>query len=276
MKLNSSSPVKGTKGKTIKIVLISISFLLLVIIGFGFLYWNTHKNKIVKTELEKAIVKNNKGFYKISYDDMKIDEAAGYLTARNMKVRFDSTRYQSSELENKVPSMVFNIDIPEINIIGVRTTRALLDKEIVGRKLEIKNPIIDLQYTYKGKDAIRNVPTQEIYRQILGDMDMIQIDSVLITGAQIRTSNRNSGKLIIEVKDVDFSLTDVKVDSAAYMDNSRFLFAKDVKVKVAKIAWPSPNRLYDYIAENISLNSTAKTLLVDQILVRPRLGENAL
>jgi hypothetical protein len=275
MELNSEAKVKENKRNRGKIVLISILFFVLAIIGFGFLYWNTHKNKIIKTELEKAIVKNNKGFYKISYDDMKIDETAGYLSARNMKVRFDSTRYQTSELENKVPSMVFNIDIPEINVIGVRTSRALLDKEIVGRKLEIKNPIIDLQYTYKGKDAIRNVPTQEIYRQILGDMDMIQIDSVLITGAQIRTSNRNSGKLIIDVKDVDFSLKDVKVDSAAYMDRSRFLFAKDVKVKVAKIAWPSPNRLYDYIAKNISLNSAAGTLSVNQIFISPRLGENA-
>ena len=85
----------------------------------------------------------------------------------------------------KNPPMVFNIDIPEINVVGVRTTRALLDKEIVGRKLEIKNPVIDLQYTYKGKDSIRSVPTEEIYRQILGDLDMIQIDSVLITVAHI-------------------------------------------------------------------------------------------
>jgi len=275
MELNSESKVKEKRRRRSKIVIISILCFLLAIIGFGFLYWNTHKNNIIKTELEKAIVKNNKGFYKISYDDMKIDETAGYLSARNMKVRFDSARYQSSELENKVPSIVFNIDIPEINVIGVRTTRALLDKEIVGRKLEIKNPIIDLQYTYKGKDSIRNVPTQEIYRQILGDMDMIQIDSVLITGAQIRTSNRNSGKLIIDVKDVDFSLIDVKVDSAAYMDSTRLLFAKGINVNVSKIAWPSQNRRYDYIADNISLNSTAKTLSVNQILISPRLGENA-
>src|SRR4030095_13037647 len=34
-------------------------------------------------------------------------------------------------------------------------------------------------------------------------------------------------------------------------------------------------RLYDYIAGNISLNSTAATLSVNQILIRPRLGENA-
>src|SRR6185436_16041921 len=130
-------------------------------------------------------------------------------------------------------------------------------------------------YTYKGKDSDRNVPTQEVYRQILGNMDMIQIDSVLITGAQIRTSNRNSGKLIIDVKDVDFSLMDVKVDSAAYMDSTRFLFARGINVNVARIVWPSPDRRYDYIAKKIALNSTAGTLSVNQILISPRLGENA-
>ena len=275
MELNSGAKITGNKGNRIKIVLISILLFVLAIIGFGFFYWATHKDKIIKTELEKAIVKNNNGFYKISYDDMKVDEVVGSLTVRNMKLRFDSARYKLAEKENKVPSMVFDIDIPEINVVGVRTTRALLEKEIVGRKLEIKNPIIDLQYTYRGKDSIRNVPTQEVYRQILGNMDMIQFDSVLITGAQIRTSNRNSGKLIIDIKDVDFSLRDLKVDSAAYMDSTRFLFAKGINIKVAKIAWPSSNRRYDFIAQNISLNSTAGTLSVNQILISPRLGENA-
>jgi hypothetical protein len=192
-----------------------------------------------------------------------------------MKLRFDSASYQSFERNGKAPSMVFNIDIPEINVVGVKTTKALLDKEIIGRKLEVKNPVIDLQYTYKGKDSIRNVPTQEIYREILGNMDMIQIDSVLITGAQLRTSSRNTGKLIIDIKKIDLSLIDVKVDSIGSADSTRVLFSKEMNVKVAKIAWPSPNRLYDYIAENISLNSDVRTLSVNQILIRPRLGENA-
>ena len=46
---------------------------------------------------------------------------AGYLSARNMKVRFDSGSLSIIGMENKVPSMVFNIDIPEINVMGVRT-----------------------------------------------------------------------------------------------------------------------------------------------------------
>ena len=60
------------------------------------------------------------------------------------------------------------------------------------------------------------------------------------------------------------------------LDRSRLLILQRVvNVNVAKIAWPSPNGLYDYIAENISLNSIAGTLSVNQILISPRLGENA-
>ena len=275
MELNSSLKVKNTKRNTIKIILVSVSFFLVAAIAVGSWFWTTQKNKIIKTGLEKAIVKSNKGFYKVSYDDMKIDESAGALSIRNMKLRFDSASYRAIEKKGQVPSMVFNIDIPEINVVGVKTAKALLDNEIIGKKLEIKNPVVDLEYTYKGNDSLRNVPTKEMYRQILGNMDLIQVDSVLITGAQLRTSNRNTGKLIIEVNNIDVSLLDVKVDSISSADSTRILFSKDVNVNIAKIAWPSPNRLYDYIAGNISLNSTAATLSVNQFLVKPRLGENA-
>jgi hypothetical protein len=109
----------------------------LAIIGFGFFYWNTHKNKIIKTELEKAIVKNNNGFYKIDYEDMKIDEAAGALSVRTMKLRFDSARYQSLEKENKAPSMVFNVDIPEINVVGVTIFKGIRQTLGIKQPLEV-------------------------------------------------------------------------------------------------------------------------------------------
>jgi hypothetical protein len=124
MQLNS--PLKEIKRNKIKIVLVSISIFLAAIIGFW--YWNTNKNKIIKTELENAIVKSNKGFYKVSYDDMKVDESAGSLSVRNMKLRFDSASYKSAENDDKAPPMIFNIDIPEINVLGVKTTSACLIK----------------------------------------------------------------------------------------------------------------------------------------------------
>lgn len=269
MQISPDNYKKATRHKRVRIILLSISFILIAIIGFGFWYWGTNKNVIIEQELEKAIIKSNDGFYKISYDDMKVDEGTGSLLVSNMKLSYDSLTLE----ENNLP-MLFTIHIPEISVVGVKTKKALLDKEIVGRRLEIKNPVIDLEYTYRGKDSVRNVPTEEIYREVLGNLDLIQIDSVLITNAHVRTSNKKTGKVIIDVKDVDLSLMDLKVDSLSFKDSSRFLFSKSMTINVAKIAWPSPDRLYDYQAENIVLRSSAGNLSIDRISVTPRLGEN--
>ena len=149
----------------------------------------------------------------------------------------------------------------------------MLDKEIVGRKVEIKNPVIDLEYTYTGKDAARNVPTEEIYREVLENLDLIQIDSVLITGARVRTSNKKTGKTIIDVKDIDLALIDLRVDSTSYEDSARYLFSKEFDLRIAKLVWPSPDKLYDYGVNGIALRSANKTLSVKEIAMQPRLDE---
>ena len=269
MEVIARNDKKAIRRRKVKIILLSISFILIALIGFVFWYWSTNKNVIIEKELAKAITKNNEGFYKINYDDMKVDEGTGSLSVTNMKVSYDSLEY----VRKKLP-MLFTINIPEIHVVGVKTKKALLDKEIVGRKLEIKSPVIDLEYTYKGKDSARNVPTDEIYREVLSNLDLIQIDSVLITNARIRTSNKRTGKVIIDVSDIDLSLMDLKVDSLSLKDSSRLLFSKSMTINVAKIGWPSPDKLYNYQAENIELRSSTGNLSIGQVSVIPRLGEN--
>ena len=269
MQISKGNNKKATRHKRIRIKFLSISLILTAIIGFGFWYWGTHKNVIIEKELEKAITKSNEGFYKVSYDDMKVDEGTGSLFVSNMNLSYDSLK-----CKEKKPPMLFTIHIPEISVVGVKTKKALLDKEIVGRKLEIKNPVIDLEYTYRGKDSIRNVPTEEIYRELLSNLDMIQIDSVLIRNARVRTSNKKTGKVIIDVRNVDLSLMDLRVDSLSSKDSSRFLFSKSMTIDIAKIGWPSQDKLYDYQAEKIALRSSTGKLSIDRISVIPRLEEN--
>ena len=45
-------------------------------------------------------------------------------------------------------------------------------------------------------------------------------------------------------------------------------------INVAKIGWPSPDKLYDYQAENIELRSSTGNLSIGQVSVIPGLGEN--
>ena len=262
------------KTRKARIVILSIAIVLIAVISFGFWFWTTNKNAIIENEIEKAITKTQDKFYRISYDDMKIDETTGSLSMVNLKLSYDSAKYRTDAEQGKAPSMLFNIEIPEISVVGVKTRKALLDKEIVGRRLEIKNPVVNLQYTYKGKDSIRNVPTEDIYRELLRNLDLIWIDTVLITDARVRTINKNTGKTMIDISNIDLSLIDLKVDSISYKDSARYLFSKQMNVNIAQISWPSPDKLYKYTAKNISLRSSSRNLSVDRVSMLPALGEN--
>ncbi|MBC7946828.1 MAG: hypothetical protein H7Y42_03035 [Chitinophagaceae bacterium] len=254
---------------------LTIFIVFLAAIGGGLWYWNSNKKTIIKSKIENAITKKSKGFYQIKYDSLELDEVAGYLSISNMHLRYDSNMYAIAQNMGKAPPVILDIFIPKLSVAGVQTPRALIEDEIVGRTLIIKDPVIDISYTYSGNDAKKNVPTREVYKQILGNLDLIQIDTVLITGAKIKTSSHKTKKSLFQLQDVDITLVNVKVDSAAGVDPSRYLFAKELTASCAGIGWASANKLYNYRTGTIAMSSVTRELTVKSFTIHPNLAEDA-
>jgi hypothetical protein len=114
--------------------------------------------------------KSNKGkslgLYRVNYADLELDEITGCLSVSSFTLTYDSVKYSQLQKEKNEPFLLFNISIPQIHIAGVKTDRALIEKEVVGRHLVLVNPVIEIIYTNAGKDSARNVPDKEIYQQI--------------------------------------------------------------------------------------------------------------
>lgn len=260
------------RGRTI---LYSILIFFVAAISTGLWYWNTHKKAIIRNKLENAVREKSGGLYIIKYDSLEMDEIAGYMSISNMNLWHDSTRFLELKKTGKEPSILINIYIPEISVSGVKTPRALIDNKIVGRKLEIKNPVINIIYTNSGKDSSRNVPSKEIYEQILGKMHFIKADTVLISGAQITTSSLRTKKTNIQIQDISVMLVDVKVDSSSNADTTRILFAKESSITCGKLFWSSTNKLYNYSADSVSINSASSNLRIKNFRITPTLNEDA-
>jgi hypothetical protein len=104
---------------------------------------------------------------------------------------------------------------------------------------------------------------------------MIKMDTVLITGAQITTLNLKTGKTNIQFQNISITLVDVQVDSAGNADITRLLFAKEIDMNCEKLAWSSPNKLYNYSADSISLSSLSRDLRIKNFRIDPTLNEAA-
>src|SRR5258705_11253165 len=183
MKIIKSKLKKVTTPKG-RIIAFSIFIFFTAIIIGGLWYWNTHKKAIIKNKMETAVRKKSDGLYKIQYDSLEMDEVNGYLSISHMTLLYDSVRYIELQKLDKAPSILISIHIPNITISGVKTPKTLINDQIVGRKLELKDPLINIMYANSGKDSSRVAPTKEVYEQILGNLDFIQVDTVLITGGQ--------------------------------------------------------------------------------------------
>lgn len=264
----SSSPL----GK--KILLGTLFFIIVAIVG-GIWYWNTHKKKIIRNELEKAINKKSNGLYKIKYDSLRLNEIAGDLSISNMHIVYDSMKYDSLLKEKSAPSVLLSINIPVINISGVKTPRALIENEIVGKKLQIINPTIEIFYTDTGKDSSRYIPAKETYEQILGDLDLIKIDTTELINATIITKNLKRKKDSILFSNANIRLIDAKIDSTSNADTTRLFFSREINFACEKISWRARSGLYQYSLSQFKFNSLNKDLSISNVAIKPQLSEDA-
>jgi hypothetical protein len=256
-----------------RLILSIFFFLVILALAGGVLYWQTHKEKIIREGLESAIEKKSGGFYTIKYESLDLDEITGFLSITNLRMGFDSNKYNAMRNLHLDPPTLFSIEIPEITVEGVKTPKALIDKEIDGRKLTIRNPVIEIIYTGRGKDSLRKVPAKEIYQQILGNLDQISIDSVSVTGARITTHNQKTKQAGIELNNATVDLFDVKVDSAANADPTRLLFAKKLAIAFESLSWVSDDKRYKFKAKNVISNSTGRDVHIDEFVLDPLKGE---
>jgi len=264
---------KARSARKGRIILSFFFFILFLAIAGGVLYWQTHKKKIIREKIESAIRKKSGGFYTIKYESLDLDEITGFLSITNLRLAYDTNQYKALRALHLAPSTLFNIEIPEISIEGVKTPKALIDKEIDGRKLSVRNPLIEIIYTGHGKDSLRKVPTREIYQQILGNLNQIRLDSVSISGARIITRNQKTKQTGIELNNASLDLIDVKVDSVANADTTRLFYSRKQSISFETLSWLSADRRYKFRAKNVSSNSIGKDVHIDEFVLDPLKGE---
>lgn len=266
------SAASTPKGKAI---VAGILLLLVIAVVLCIVYWNAIKEHLIRNQVKLKVREKTDWLYTIHYSKMEIDEVGGNLSISNLSLQYDSTRYLMMKAQKKEPPILFRMKIASIAVTGVQTSRALLTKEITGSKIRISYPVIEMYYTQAEKDTAHNIPADEAYRQMLGELESIRVDTLLIVGAQLITRNMQTGRQELRLTDTHMELRDVVVDSTSGRDSSRMIFSKQLSAACSTLLWSSPDGLYTYKAENIAVGSAKREIYAGRFRIIPALGEAA-
>jgi hypothetical protein len=250
----------------------------LLLITAGLIFWNNFKYRLANRKLDKLVTTKSKGLYQVNYQNLVIDEALGNLSVENIEMLPDSLVYQSM-IENKTaPKDLFFIRIPAIHISGVKTPRALLNKEISAHSIRIENADIEIRLG-KGdgdkKPDFKQIINGEMYQQLLGNLKSISADSIVLENASLTLLNRESRTIISKVTGLSIRFAGTAIDSAALKDSTRILFSKEIGIHCNQLLIPSRNKIYEFRIEGLDFNNQAGSFHTDQIHLKPLLSETA-
>ena len=249
--------------------------LLAIVIAGGVWWWNQHKYGLIKTESSEHIFSKSNGLYRMRYEKLNLDEVNGNLKVTNLYIIPDSFRYRELMDTKDNPSMFVRIFIPELIVRGVKTPKAMINKNVEGRRLEITKPEITFYFAAKAKDSLNKKEEKAIYEQLLGDLNLISVDTITVNEAKILFMDFDDNREIARTSNVTVTLNDVLVDSAHSKDDNRFFFSKKTHFTADSFKIESKDNAYRFEADSIDFSSLDQSFYLKSFNVVPLLGEAA-
>ncbi len=255
-----------------------LSGILLIILTIGFFIWRNYKYRLVNRKLDNLVTGKSKGLYQLSYQHLVIDEALGNISAEEVVLIPDSMMYLQLTENKTAPESLFYIRIPKLIISGVKTPKALLNKEISAHIIRIQNAEIEIRMGKSKNDKqpdFKSILASEQYRQLLGKLTSISADSVVLENARLKLVDKDSKNIRCKAEGLSIRFAGIAIDSVTKNDSSRMLFSNDQAIHCNQLEIPTENNIYDFKIMGLDYNSQTAQLHTDQIRLIPSLSETA-
>jgi hypothetical protein len=253
-----------------------LSGILLIILTIGFFIWRNYKYKLVNRKLDNLVTGKSKGLYQLSYRNLVIDEALGNISAEQVELIPDSSVYASLKEQKTAPATVFHIKIPRLTISGVKTPKALLNKEISAHIIRIIHAEIEIHMgksKNQGQSDFKSILASESYRQLLGKLNSITADSVVLDDAHLTLVDNDSKKNRCIADGLSIRFAGIAIDSSTQKDSSRMLFSDDQAIHCKLLEIPAKNKVYDFKISGLDYNSKTSLLHTEEIRLIPLQSE---
>ena len=239
---------------------------LIVIVGVLFYFWQNIKVAFIKNKLANVVFVQTDSLYTIKYDSLFFNEVTGEAFLKNIRIIPDTSRIKNKPPE-QIPYALLDVTIKSIDIKGVHTDKALKGKEMIGDSVIIDEPRITAYFLKPiKKETMIDAEAKEMYRQILGSLNLIRVGKVAIKNAEVHAVNFSNHNKQFDLNNTNIYLRDVQIDSLHNEDTSRILFCKEASFQIDEFISYDDNRS-ELTVKDIKFSGTQRRLSFFKLLL---------
>ncbi|ADY52565.1 hypothetical protein Pedsa_2013 [Pseudopedobacter saltans DSM 12145] len=262
-----------------KILLWTLGIVIIAVIGFFAVtrYLSNNWRPLLEEQLKKAVLSSTDSLYRIEYKMLDIHPINGNLKLTNFKLIPDTVVYKKLDAEKAAPDNLYELEVSALVIKNANAKEAVTTKELKVADIIINKPRLiiynnrrDYNDTVTAKKEHR--PLHQLIKDIFKDVNVGQIDLRDIDFTFVNRSNANEKRT--SLKNLDITITDIKIDSLAALDKSRVYYTKDVTLNIKDYKIVTPDSLYVVKLENLNFSTSKNLLSLKKVKLEPRLGKN--
>lgn len=209
-----------------------------IILAGGVVFYKIKKGKFLSNGLPSMVVNESNRLYNITYDNVTVNEIAGNVLIKNLRLTGDTLRQLDmiSRGDTNAVKLLLDVTIPTLEVKHFKTAKALLNNQMECGQILIRNPQVTIYvFASQSKPVNNRMQKEQLYKQILGNFKKIKADSIAIIDAAVTTIDFYTKEVKFWTYNTTIGLRDVAIDSISDQDTTRTLFCKEINLKTRKV-----------------------------------------
>lgn len=234
---------------------------ILALLVFLAIFYSIKKKDFLDKKAQQVVKDKTHELYNFQYDSISINEVAGTLYIKNLYLKGD-TGMQLKMINNKdsnATTLLFDIYIPQIKVIGFKTASALLSKQLECDEIRITQPQIKL-HLFPGQKDENKQSRQELYKQLLGTLKLIKANKIIVENSTVTATDFFTKEVKFKTVNTSINLNGVAIDSTYNQDTSRTFFCKQISITSDKVILGQKKNLAEIL--NAKFDTRSKILFL--------------
>lgn len=260
------TPQKRNK-KILRIILVTLGILALLRIGI-YIGTQFYLEPMLKKKLSAFVEKGSNHLYKCHIGTLDINLWKGYASVKDVEISIDSNRYREIKNSGHLPAVMFHISLEEGSISGIRLLRLLLSKKLVLQDISTDGANVRVYRNYEKKQKTEE--KEPLWKRMQPHLHSIQIGRIILENVKFTYEAADgSRKFLFSYEQGAARLENIMIDSAAYSDTSRFLFARNIFADFRHIEIFTRDSLYSIAMEELHYSSAERKTAVKNFRLKP-------
>ena len=255
-------------GKRQKWLIVIATILILLIISVQ-IWVNALVVPVVEDRISDLVKKESRGLYQLAPFSLSWNVANQSFIFSDIHLHYDSLALDKISREGLQPLNVFQLIIPFAQLSIWDVWDAFTDKNLKARNVEIDRPRLMVQHL-RERTAKDSLPDQ---REIIGAINQI-FNSLEISELKLSEGDfqyRHSGTQGFSAKNINISVSELKLDSMLHEDLSQWISVEEVEMEMDlnDYSFVLPDSSYVIQTQRVGISSERSEIFIDDLRLHP-------